>query len=166
MKDLKEYKNIRFVSVNTYTDPELKDGEQILEIIPIDSYRTDGYTDERGYYNSNSIPLREAKLMVGTPVGSDFAKFSENIRSLEADLQSARKVNTDKQAEFDKTLNEKENHIRMLNSELNSNKSYKKLAEQSRDEAVAKLRLLEGDLAKLRSAIGDIKFNEILGSKE
>jgi len=162
-KDLvQEYENIRFEEIGN-CNPHLNAGEQIIDVIYYDQLESNQTgVDQYNYSIYTSIPYKCAKVIIGTKIGSDFAQFAERIQSLEGEINSNRSTYQRNTEKLEKELNEKEETIQGQIKHQSLLSSQREDAQKSRDEAIERMRFLEGDMAAIRTAIGEIEYNKIV----
>lgn len=154
------YKKFKLESIPFYAE-----GWDLLEVIYSEEGRSDSrylYAAENEYSAMSStvtVPVKKVEFLFGL-------KEEGVIQELQEDLQEVRKSNKEarelkEKIEKEKVLLEKQlnltsDSIRILTENYkSSNEAFDKLKE--------KTRLMESDLAKVRTALGEIKFKEIVG---
>lgn len=122
------------------------------------------YNNRNGSYDKQLVPVYKTRWVLG-------------YRGSLAEQAVKEKTEAKQQAygiekQLDSFKKETEEKLKDLNKEIAdlkySNKSYQDRydsATKERHETVQKMRLMEEDIAKVRKAIGDLQFNNIIGVK-
>lgn len=151
VEDYKQYQLVDFYSINQYP------GWTALGTVD-ESYWNTLYTNGQ----SNSVECKKAKMLIGLRDESPAHKLNEEFKASQQEL--SKKITNIK--ELEDLLKKKDAKIYDLNFDVKSKS-------ESLDTLNAKvvplrdqLYKMEADLGKVRKAIGDLQFNNIVGEKK
>jgi len=126
------------------------------EEVSVENFSGSGDFHELRVNIPTQIPVRKAMFLMGRT--SEASKKEAELRKLDAELEEAKKQQVALEETIDKLLdlnNENNNVMRILDKRCDE------LGEE-RNEVQDAAKRMEQDLGKLRKALGDIKFKEIL----
>lgn len=153
----------KYISIGTFENPQWAgDGWELIQVTHrqrveyFDSYDSCGRSERR--YSS---PINEPVFVMGKTKDTVLDEYRARQEELSSIINKLKHEN--------KELNEKSSDFeRSSKSYEASTKKYNELyfAEiKNKDEWANKAHRMEQDIAKIRSAIGEIRMNEILGGK-
>ena len=115
-------------------------------------------------YNSATAPVTVKKTFFLIAQTSEEEALKQLRAALEAQTRNARHA-FDRSAEIQDKLKAAEENVVRLTEERTRQGTIANRCATERDDAVAAKRKLEGDLAKVRTALGELRWKEILDSK-
>jgi len=164
--ELDQYVEFKTVELSRYENSlgELPGWDLLLSYNRTDLENTSCY-DDQGRYIQRTVPIAKTFVLLGHR--GNLAEKTAKQRDEEISKRCSAESELRKVTEAGKlAARQSADKIQELNSLVELYLKNMESARAERNQAEDKMRLMEVDLAKVRRAIGDIQFNQIVGGPQ
>lgn len=164
--ELDQYVELKTVELSRYENSlkELPGWDLLLSYNRTDLENTSCY-DDQGRYIQRTVPIVKTFVLLGHR--GNLAEKTANELAAEVSKRCSAENELRKVTEAGKlAAMHSADKIQELNRVAEKHLESLDFARTERNQAVDKMRLMERDIAKIRQAIGDLQFNQIVGGPQ